>query len=106
MRTIFTIIFCLVAVMASASPFLVSNEQATATSYHISGGPAWLPSTVQGTSINIDLANYQEGTWEIRARACKVDPVFGLQCSAEGSYTLVCPAPTGGLNAPVLRIQP
>lgn len=106
MKTLCIVIFCLVAVTVFASPFLVSDNQATATSYQITGGPAWLPTTVLGTAIRIDLANYQQGTWPLRVRACKTDPVYGVQCSPEGNFTLTCPSPTGGLTAPVLRIEP
>jgi hypothetical protein len=100
------VVFLTFMATASAAPFLVSDNQATATSYQITGGPAWLPTTVLGTAIRIDLANYQPGTWELKARACKTDPAFGVQCSPEGNFTLSCPEPTGGLTAPVLSIVP
>ncbi len=101
--TLLVIIFMAVSVHAAR---LVSDDQPTAQRYEITGGPSWLPSTMNGTEINYTFTDYQEGTWAVKVRACKTDPLWGLQCSPEGNYTLTCPSPTGGLTAPVLRIEP
>jgi len=99
MKLALTILFCMVAVTASASPFLVStNPQPTATEYRLSGGPEWLPSVVQGNTLQVDLGTYYEGTWAIKAKACN-----GMWCGPEADYTLTCPKP---LEAPVLTIEP
>jgi len=105
-RIILAIAILLIAVTASASPYLVSDNQSAATSYRITGGPAWLPATFNGSALRVDLANYQQGAWPIKVRACRTDPLYGVQCSAETEYTLTCPSPTGGLNKPVLSISP
>lgn len=99
MKLALTILFCLVATVAFANPFLVSDKQAGATSYQITGAPDWLPKpVVSDGSMRIDLANYTEGTWAIKVKACN-----GVFCSPEADYTLTCPAP---LTAPVLKIEP
>ncbi len=98
MKYILSIAIILTALSCQGAPYLVSNEQTTATRYEITGGPAWLPSSVNGTAIRIDLANYQQGTWAIKAKACN-----DIWCGPEDDYTLTCPAP---LTAPVLKIEP
>ena len=94
------------ALSVQGAPFLTSDNQATATYYTISGGPSFIPARVDGTAIRVDLAKYETGSWPIKVKACKVDPVWGVQCSEEGSFTLTCPSPTGGLTKPVLKIEP
>ena len=106
MKYLIAIAIILTALSVQGAPFLTSDNQATAEYYTINGGPSFIPSTVQGTAIRVDLANYQQGSWPIKVKACKTDPVFGVQCSEEGIFTLTCPAPTGGLTKPVLKIEP
>ena len=92
-------------VSAQAAPFLVSNAQTGATTYQITGGPSWLPSTVTATNgaMRVDLSNYVAGTWTLKAKACKTDPNFGPVCSPEGTFTLTCPSNT--FTAPILSIE-
>ena len=108
MKTLFSVFLILIATTLFASPFLQSNTQATATQYQISGAPSFIPSTVNTTTgqMRVDLANYTQGTWPVTVRACKTDPLYGLQCSLPTSYQLTCPSPTGGLTAPTLSIVP
>ena len=98
----------LVASTVFATPFLQSNTQAGATSYQITGAPSWIPSMVSTTTgqMRIDLGTYQAGTWPVTVKACKTDPLWGVQCSPTTPYTLTCPSPSGGLTAPTLTIVP
>lgn len=95
-----------IVAVCCANPFLQSNTQASATTYTITGGPSFIPSSVSTTNgqMRVDLANYTQGTWPIVVRACKTDPMYGQQCSPTTNYTLTCPSPTGGLTAPVITI--
>jgi hypothetical protein len=106
MKYFIAIAIILTALSVQGAPFLTSDNQATATYYTISGGPSFIPATVQGTAIRVDLVNYQVGSWPIKVKACKIDPLWGLQCSEETAFTLTCPAPTGGLTKPVMKIEP
>ena len=75
------------------------GHQRFPTSYVINGAPSWLPApTVIDGGMVISLANYVEGSWPIKVKACN-----GFFCSPEADYTLTCPAP---LKAPVLKIEP
>jgi hypothetical protein len=99
MKLVLTILFCMVSVTVFANPFLVSDKQAGATSYQITGAPDWLPKpVVSDGSMRIDLGTYYEGTWNIKVKACN-----DIWCGPEADYTLTCPAP---LTAPVLKIEP
>lgn len=99
MKLALTILFCMVATVAFANPFLVSDKQAGVTSYQITGAPSWLPvPVVADGTMRIDLGTYFEGSWAIKVKACA-----GVYCGPEADYTLTCPAP---LTAPVLKIEP
>jgi hypothetical protein len=99
MKLALAVLFCMISVTAFANPFLVSDKQAGATSYVVTGAPDWLPAPVvaDGT-MRIDLGTYFEGSWAIKVKACA-----GVYCGPEADYTLTCPAP---LTAPVLKIEP
>jgi len=108
MKLFLTIIFCLMAVTVNASPFLISNAQTGVTTYQISNGPSWLPSSVTANNgaMRVDLGTIAvPGTYNITARACKTDAIWGNQCGPSGSFTLTCPAPVT-FTAPVLSIIP
>jgi hypothetical protein len=105
MKYLIAIVIILTALSVQGAPFLTSDNQPTATYYTISGGPSFIPATVQGTAIHVDLVNYQIGSWPIKVKACKTDPLWGVQCSEEASFTLTCPSPTGGLTKPVIQIE-
>jgi hypothetical protein len=101
-------IICIFAGIAQAAPFLISNVQTGATSYQIAGGPTWLPSTVATTTgaMRVDLGTIAvPGTYNITARACKTDAIWGSQCGPTAPFTLTCPAPVT-FTAPVLSIVP
>jgi hypothetical protein len=109
MKTVMAVLaMVLMATGVMAAPFLQSNVQASATSYTIAGGPPFIPTTVATTNgqMRVDLVNYTVGTWPVTVRACKTDPIWGVQCSPNTAYTLTCPSPTGGLTAPTLTIVP
>ena len=99
MKYILAIAIILIALSVQGAPFLVSDRQASATSYQITGGPSWLPvPVVADGTMRIDLGTYYEGTWAIKVKACT-----GMFCGPETDFTLTCPAP---LKAPVLTIEP
>lgn len=99
MKYILSIAIILVALSAWGSPSLVSDKQVGVTQYIVTGAPSWLPMpTVVDGGMVIDLANYTEGTWSLKIKACN-----GVWCGDEADYTLTCPAP---LKAPILKIEP
>lgn len=108
MKIFLAIIFIFMAVSVGATPFLTSNAQTGATTYQISGGPAWLPTSVAAVSgaMRVDLGPIAvPGTYNITARACRNDAIWGVQCGASGNYTLTCPTPPN-FTAPILNVIP
>jgi len=106
MKLIILLAIILIALSVQGATLVSTNPQPTAMEYRLSGGPGWLPAQISGQTLRIDLGSYTEGTWAIKVKACKTDPLWGLQCSPEGDYTLTCPSPTGGLVEPILEIIP
>jgi hypothetical protein len=76
-----------------AAPFMVCDPQATVTTYQLTG-PGWVPTNVTAQadgSIKMDVASAVVGITSLTVKACRVDPVWGTQCSAAVPFSFTKP---------------
>ena len=98
-------IVCTSLAMAEGPILSPTNPQPGATLYQLTG-PSWLPASIPATSgtFRLDLGPIaQPGTYSITSKACKVDPLWGIQCGPVGNYTLTCYPPVTFV-APILGL--
>ena len=103
MKRLLILVIVLAAGTAWAQPFLVCDSQSGVTSYTLTG-PSWVPTTVPAQtdgSIRMDVAAAVVGSNALTVKACKVDPVWGTQCSAAANFTFTrpgAPSPIGNIR--------
>ena len=79
---IMAILFC--ASVAQAAPFLVCDPQSGVTHYQLTG-PAWVPAQVTAQadgSLRTDVSASAIGLNQLTVKACKIDEIWGEQCSS------------------------
>ena len=96
MKTIFTIILCLIAVMAQASPFLISDPNADTTSYQFTGDAFFTTIASQADgSLRYDLTGIPPGTHAIAVAACNM---WGCSTTVPFAFSATIPSVPGGLR--------
>lgn len=100
MKTIIALLF--MSSIAQAAPLLVCDRDTTTnppTEYQIilPAGQTWMVATSPAITTGLygfkaDIANAPVGTTSISVKACKVDPIWGTQCSVASTYPLVRPS--------------
>ena len=96
MKTIFTIIFCLIAAMAQASPFLISDPNADTTSYQFTGDAFFTTKTAEvNGSLRYDLTGIPPGTHAIAVAACNM---WGCSKTVPFEFSATKPSAPGGLR--------
>lgn len=94
MRTVTLIVFfCLIATVASPSPWLVCDPAPTEgrTHFKLTGWtPAQITAQADG-SLRMDVASASVGTTNITIAACRNDAIWGDACSVYVPFALVRP---------------
>jgi hypothetical protein len=107
MKLLVTAILILVmAGIAQANPFLVSDPNSGVTHYKFTG-PAWVPASTPAQtdgSLKLDVATAVSGTNNLTVAACRNEPAYGELCSPFVPFSFVRPsapsAPAGLKLAP------
>lgn len=92
MKLILSILMVLMtAVVAIGAPFLVCDYQAGVSFYQVDGLPPGMNGTQSIPAHNAtygfkyDIGNLPPGTYTLKARACRSDPLWGGACSADSN---------------------
>lgn len=88
---------CLMPILCAASPFLVSDPNASAVGgYSEIVGAAWIPTPVPlqaDGSVKVDVATAPVGQANLQVRVCKDDAVWGQLCSPFVEFNFTRPGP-------------
>lgn len=95
MKTLFAVALIVLAVSASAAPWLVCDPNTGVTSYNVVGqsfAPVIQPAQPNG-SLRMDVAGAAVGDTELLINGCIDNPIWGRLCSTTVPFTLQRPAP-------------